>query len=700
MNFIFPPGGRRGTKVEAAISGDEVTKAATGLWFNHPAITAEKTGDGKFRVQIGADVPVGLYDVRATGPKGVSDARTFAVSDLPEMVEMEPNNAPSEAVRLPALPLVVNGQVNPEEDVDQFLFWAAAGQRIVIEVLAQRIDATPSQEFLFDATIEVTAPDGTTLAVGRGFNRGDPFLDLTVPRDGEYRLKIWDAIYRGSEQCFYRLRIGVLPYLDYVFPAGGQRGTKVPVTYAGRLLPGGKPSDLTLRGRELELLAGEIDLTGAAAPATGPPPGASYGRAAEALVERLLVHVPGPGGGSNPRPFMVGDLPEVLEQEPNDRPEDAERVRWPVLVNGQAGKPGDLDYFEFEAQMGQTVLFQVFAQRLGSPMDAALIVYNDQGEAQAQNDDLDPGVPTDSFFSPTTADAALTWAAPADGRYRVLVRDLYGSQRGGPEFVYRLEIRAPDADFRLVVVPDHRQGRAPDRQQVPQGGRMEWMAYLQRRGGFAGEVEVEARGLPPGVTMEPLVFGPNVSQGQIVLHAATGTPPGSFAPVTFVARARVPVFRFLPWNWARTVEREAAFVAVTGSTGGPPAPQRVGRSAIVSVTDPAMVTAVATPAAVTVSAGDKLAVKVTVQRRASWNETVELAPPTFGFPNNVQMANVDVPADQSETTVELQIPKEMPPGRYVVALNVSGQAPQPDGSKARETYPSSPIVFTVLAGDR
>ena len=68
-----------------------------------------------------------------------------------------------------------------------------------------------------------------------------------MPETGEYVLKVWDMLYRGSDQCFYRIRIGVVPYLDYVFPAGGQRGTRVKVQYGGRNLPGGAPG--TAAGR-------------------------------------------------------------------------------------------------------------------------------------------------------------------------------------------------------------------------------------------------------------------------------------------------------------------------------------------------------------------------------------------------------------------------------------------------------------------
>src|SRR5262249_40036529 len=162
-----------------------------------------------------------------------------------------------------------------------------------------------------------------------------------------------------------------------------------------------------------------------------------------------------------------GDLPECLEREPNDSPDTAQRLSWPCVVNGRIGRPGDRDYYEFEAKKGQNLVLETLAQRLGSPLDTALTIFNANGDVQAHAEDQDPGLTNAAFGRPVTTDAGLTWTAPEDGVYRILVRDLYGSQRGGPEFVYRLEIRAAAPDFRLIVVPDHRTGRTPDRQQVP-----------------------------------------------------------------------------------------------------------------------------------------------------------------------------------------------------------------------------------------
>src|SRR5262249_57703437 len=110
---VFPAGGQRGTTVELTASGDNVTQAATRLWFSHSEISAEKTGENKFRVRIGPDVPAGLYDVRAAGPRGVTGARTFAVSDFLEVRGGGPNNTPAEGTHPGPLPAPLSCTLNP-----------------------------------------------------------------------------------------------------------------------------------------------------------------------------------------------------------------------------------------------------------------------------------------------------------------------------------------------------------------------------------------------------------------------------------------------------------------------------------------------------------------------------------------------------------------------------------------------------------
>jgi hypothetical protein len=124
--------------------------------------------------------------------------------------------------------------------------------------------------------------------------------------------------------------------------------------------------------------------------------------------------------------FVVGDLPEVVEQEIDGEPVPVE-VRPPVTINGRIFPREDVDVWTFRAAKGQTFTCEVNALRLGSPLDARLELRGPDGRrlAEAVGDGTDP---------------RLRFTAPADGTYSVRIHDV--SYHGGQAYVYRLAITA------------------------------------------------------------------------------------------------------------------------------------------------------------------------------------------------------------------------------------------------------------------
>ncbi|MBI82525.1 MAG: pre-peptidase [Planctomycetaceae bacterium] len=140
-------------------------------------------------------------------------------------------------------------------------------------------------------------------------------------------------------------------------------------------------------------------------------------------------------GASSLRPVMVGALPEVVEQEPNDDPLKAQHLASSVTANGRLEKEGDVDCYSVQLREGQTLVADMLAHRvLASPMDGLLQVCTAAGIVLGQNDDecgLDP---------------RLVFTAPADGKY--LIRtfafpakpDKKIALSGAESYVYRLTI--------------------------------------------------------------------------------------------------------------------------------------------------------------------------------------------------------------------------------------------------------------------
>ena len=201
------------TEKGAEISPDAQTKIVdylTSAARANAGLTAE--------LSIAPDAPMGLREVRIVGKHGTSTAWPFEVSQTPNIIETESNNDPESATII-QLPSLINGVVNPGGDDDYYVFEGTKGQRCVFSVKAYRLNNV-SQQF-FNPTIAVFSADGVELARSNGFYSLDPLIDITLPEDGPYLLRIRDLLHRGNPDSVYRLTGGVLPYNTYLFPAGG-----------------------------------------------------------------------------------------------------------------------------------------------------------------------------------------------------------------------------------------------------------------------------------------------------------------------------------------------------------------------------------------------------------------------------------------------------------------------------------------------
>src|SRR5207237_962808 len=137
-------------------------------------------------------------------------------------------------------------------------------------------------------------------------------------------------------------------------------------------------------------------------------------------------------------PFARDTLPEISEREPNNTPADAQKVSLPIMINGCINKHDDWDVFQFVGHSNQTVVAEVMARRLDSPLDSVLKLTDAAGKLVAFNDDheeLGSGLNThqsDSYFM-----ARLS----ADGTYYLHIGDT--ARQGGEEYAYRLRLSAP-----------------------------------------------------------------------------------------------------------------------------------------------------------------------------------------------------------------------------------------------------------------
>ena len=198
--------------------GAEINAEAQSQIIAYLTSAARASGGLTAQLSIASDAPIGMREIRVVGKHGTSTAWPFEVSQTPDVLETESNNTPETAAII-ELPSLINGLINPGGDEDYYVFEGAKGQRCVFSVNAYRLNNI-SQQF-FNPTLSLFDAKGVELARSNGFYSLDPLLDITLPADAFYVLRIRDLLHRGNPDSVYRLTGGVLPYNTYLFPAGG-----------------------------------------------------------------------------------------------------------------------------------------------------------------------------------------------------------------------------------------------------------------------------------------------------------------------------------------------------------------------------------------------------------------------------------------------------------------------------------------------
>jgi hypothetical protein len=541
---LQPPGGKAGTTVDVRISSGSDLDGTDRLIFSNPGITAQalkedpsrvypqgRALEGKFKVTIAADVPPGIYEVRAAGYFGVSNARRFAVGDRDEIAEKEPNNDVATAQE-PPLGAVINGTCDAQ-GFDCFKVPAKKGQRILAECQSLRLDSRAQ------VVLTLIDPSGRELRRIASTRSRDALLDFTAEHDGPYVVKVNDLLYRGGDEFFYRLTIGSQPWIDFVDPPVLKPGADNAVTVYGRNLPGGSPAEgVEIDGRPLEKLAVTIK-----APAVGEPPTETLLRPGDASADLISWRL----AGSNPVRLLLSEEAIVRETEPNDAPDQAQAIKAPAIVVGRFQSRGDRDWYQIELAKGDKVWIDVVSQRLGLPVDPQIVIQQagDTAKDLQEVDDLASPLPVmpnnvEKRYRAHSDDPAVVFTAPADGKYRILVRDQFGSDQGDPRLFYAMTVRAPKPCFSLVGIPVETTPVDGKLAQVNcivrRGGSDRLRVIAYRREGFDGPIRLEAEGLPAGLSANPAIIGALDTSADFIFKAAADAP--AFAgPVKIVGKS-------------------------------------------------------------------------------------------------------------------------------------------------------------------
>ena len=599
LRDISPRGVARGTTVEITIEGFNLAKTSQ-IFFNQPGLTgrilrvkelpdlpevrlgsngtAATTDLGPLptrnqvtvEVDVDPDASIGEVAFRLRTPLGTSPEGSFLVEPyFGESPDKEPNDTIDGAFET-FLPTILVGAISKPGDVDHFKLNVKAGQTLVFDNGGMQIGST------LQPVVAILDSKGDLVAeYGTDGGRSAAMFAHTFANSGVHYARISDYEKSGRSSNTYRIKVGEFAVVTGAFPLGLKRGAETEIKLAGYNLP----ASAKVKG---ERSADDENL--------------------------VLLR---PKASFNQVKLALNDDAEVAGNGKNYTPAAAQRVDWPVTVNGLISAPGSGHYYRFTAKKDQPFVIDVNAKRLGSELDSEIEVLDVTGKpvemavvrpvmetnlVLRDHDSSAPGLriqswtgmavgdymqvgrevlridalprgpdddmqfdkfggqrlayfntsseahaidkpvykvqmhPAHSRFTPNGLpltrlyyrnddggpvygkDSRVDFTAPADGDYLVRITDVRGMS--GPEYAYRLSIRQPRPDFRIVVNPKN-----PN---VPSGGVIPLTVTAMRMDGFDGPIAVELADLPQGLKATKSVIGAGQVSVTLLLSAEEG----------------------------------------------------------------------------------------------------------------------------------------------------------------------------------
>lgn len=463
----------------------------------------------RVKVTVAEGAAVGIHQWRLRTAGGLSNPMRFVVGQHPELRESEPPRqfdlenyrgysgaaAKRDAPPNPKItfPATINGRILPGE-IDEFVFHAKQGQQVVLAMQARHLipylaDAVPGW---FQAVMSLHNEGGYELAHAGGYRFDpDPVVFYKIPADGDYHIRVHDSIYRGREDFVYRLTIGELPFLTGITPLGATAGSEVKLLFHG--------GNLGTEFTQKYTVPKEPGIT--------------------------LLNATVGGIRSNSIPFQVDTFEEGAEREPNNAFGNAVEVKPPFVVNGQIEAPGDADYYRLKGKGNKNMVFEIYARRLGSPLDATLTVFDSDGKQLDVNDDhedLAAGLTTHH------ADSRLSVKLPETGLCVVRVTDT--QNQGGPNHSYRLKIEQDEPGFALRATPSSLNARA--------GGAARVTVHALRAGGYEGPISLRLKKAPPGYELRQAMIPAKENHADVAISVPS-TPTEK--PVTIEIEGRAEI---------------------------------------------------------------------------------------------------------------------------------------------------------------
>lgn len=660
LKTVFPAGCQAGGSERVVITGGAMD-GISAIRSSHSGIVFDHDEDNHFTVHVAADTPPGFYDVQAICAAGISSTRTFFVTTRKHVLEAEDDSS--------TVNVVISGQIKEGGEVDEFQFPGKAGQRIVIECWADRMDSP------LRAILELFDSSGQRLASSAGYFGIDPAISYSLPTDGQYVVRLYDLEYSGSTNHFYRLDIGVGPRVLFALPSVVQRGQPTQVTLYG----------WNLNESQEVFTHFTVDVTPPDTPIALP----IRRHAASVGSDGFAYYLP---GSDVPIEFTTTDAPVILDPAANHTATAACPITIPCEVSGQLSQGNEYDWYSFEAKRGEVIHVEAWGERIGSPVDLDIMVLDTTGQ-QVLATFHDEITNTGGLRFPTShLDPAGRWVAPTDGRFFLVVRNLIGGLSNDPRRVYRLNLRHEESDFSLVALP-HTTG-SPGAINVHRGGRTIVDVLAFRHRGLTGAIRISPQNLPPGIDCQDVWLGPGVNSAPLVLTATDNAKQfvGALELVGTVEQQGRTIQHPVQGGTMVRTDLPNGSGRLTADV-----PWAIGEEAPLRITANGHETRkhqLYGELTVQHSAGGILDVAVHVQRRDSKHQApVRLT--GVGLPGLISNQVATIEPGQQTGYISFYLPQHLPPGWYTLAIGANTTVATPDGKERAVEVISNTVTFEV-----
>jgi len=506
---LFPPVVEAGQTSTITVSGGNlgtIKQLASGTG----QLKTESVKKNAVTVRVAAGTGTRLIDAWTLTSTGLANPRALLVVTHPVRVVTETPDAEASPISLPG---TVAAKLDRAADRDTFAFTGQANQLVHLTCRSSSLDGTVAP------VLSINGPDGKEL-VHSPVHQSEPIVTLRLPVNGRYLVTVVDRGFGHNDSSIYTLTALAGPRLVLTSPTALSSNSP-PLILLGHLLPGGAVD----RSSGWTTLAVEFDR-----PPSTPnwPDRRPVGVLQDGFRMSLADSIGSPW-------VTLSEEPVVVETaKANDTAASAQALTLPARVCGRFEKPADIDWYSVDLKKGETLEITGWGERLGRAMRLEAIVHDKSGKALATIGTLAAPKKLGVEFPFTTSDPHGDWKAPAEGRYTIVVRDLFGGSLFGPDRAYQLVVGPPRPRFQAFsVVGD---GKSHSGLTIAAGGKATLQIVVVRSGGAKMAVELSVEGLPEGVTAKTLSVPADKPVATLTLTATAQAKPG-LLPIRILAQA-------------------------------------------------------------------------------------------------------------------------------------------------------------------